>query len=46
MFFAGMTGDNHPIHKFQDGKLSFTRKAKFNDNEFEMTVTGASRATS
>jgi hypothetical protein len=26
--------------KFQDGKLSFTRKAKFNDNEFEMTFEG------
>jgi hypothetical protein len=27
--------------KFQDGKLSFDRKVKFNDNEFEMTFTGA-----
>jgi hypothetical protein len=26
--------------RFQDGKLSFTRKAKFNDNEFEMTFEG------
>lgn len=26
--------------KFQDGKLSFTRKAKINDNEFEMTFEG------
>ena len=26
--------------KFQDGKLSLTRKAKFNDNEFEMTFEG------
>lgn len=26
--------------KFQDGKLSFNRKAKFNDNEFEMTFEG------
>jgi hypothetical protein len=27
--------------KFQNGKLSFTRTAKFNDNEFEMTFEGA-----
>ncbi len=27
--------------KFQDGKLSFTRKVKFNDNEFEMTFEGS-----
>ncbi|OHB75485.1 MAG: hypothetical protein A2Z25_19480 [Planctomycetes bacterium RBG_16_55_9] len=27
--------------KFQDGKLSFTRKVKLNDNEFEMTFEGA-----
>ncbi len=26
--------------KLQDGKLSFTRKAKFGDNEFEMTFEG------
>jgi hypothetical protein len=26
--------------KFQDGKLSFTRKIKFNDNEFETTFEG------
>jgi len=26
--------------KFQEGKLSLTRKAKFNDNEFEMTFEG------
>jgi len=26
--------------RFQDGKLSFTRKVKFNDNEFEMTFEG------
>ncbi len=26
--------------KFQNGKLSFNRKAKFNDNEFEMTFEG------
>jgi len=26
--------------RFQDSKLSFTRKAKFNDNQFEMTFEG------